>query len=1516
MPRFIVLSMLLVGCTAGERAPEETDQDFDGFVATEDCNDLDPEIRPGVSELCDGIDNDCDELIDEDALGATMYFLDSDQDGFGSQVSTVTACDLPDGYAENDDDCNDDDSEIRPDAPERCNETDDDCDEEIDEGAGELYYADKDQDGFGNAGTATLRCEGNPGVVQNDQDCDDDDHDVNPDADEVCDGLDNNCDHEVDDEDDDLATATTWYKDKDGDTFGLTNQTQVGCLKPSGYTLKPDDCDDKDPDVNPAATEVCFDKVDNDCRNGVDDADAIDASVWYLDSDGDTFGDEFVAQIACEAPTKKYVSNHQDCDDTDPDVHPALWWYRDQDIDLFGDPDDGIRSCGQPLGYVSDNTDCDDSTATAYPDAAELCDALDNDCDSVIDEGHTLFDWYRDADDDGFGDPDGLLEACTKPSGYINKNTDCDDTDPDINPNTTWYADSDGDDLGDPLNPFGQQCESPGAAYSTNNDDCSDADVDIGAAQVFYGDNDGDGYGTSSLVIGPQCFATTGYVDNADDCDDTDSALSPETIWYLDGDDDGWGSLPSDPACIRPSAAHVDEDGDCNDLDPNIFPFMTWYFDSDGDGYGDSKVTLATDSCEIPEDGYVSNDLDCDDDDILIHPDTTWYRDDDNDDLGDPNSAYDDQQCKTPGTAYVSNDYDCDDGDASEGSGPEYYLDDDNDGYGDPNNGYPGPVLVAPQCTDPGGDYVADDSDCDDADPLRNPETVWYKDADGDGWGNAAKDFGSEQCDDPGSKWVDNDLDCDDDDEELGSTSHWYVDDDGDGYGDAEEAWPSAECEQPDEDYVDDATDCDDGDFEVNPDTEWYGDSDGDGYGDSNEPFGAAQCDSPGEAYAPNDEDCDDTKKGKKAPVVFTYDSDGDGYGDDATPWAEATCDSPDADYVEDGGDCADEDPSLHPDTLWYHDFDEDGFGDVNDLYVDAQCDAPADHVQDNTDCDDTTSDIGGNRAWYDDTDADGYGDPDTPWPSLSCIEPDSAYIDNDLDCDAGDSTVHPDSIWYADTDGDGYGDATAPHTDVQCTQPEQDHVTDNTDCAVGDSDLHPATEWYVDADDDGYGDEEGSAEGTLGCTGPEEGEDAYAPTSDDCNDEDDQQFPGATEVCNGEDDDCDDDDADAAGMWWDADWSYRVVVDVTAPSFDTVQAPVLVDVDFAAEIAALSGDVEFSADSVRVVTNDCAGSIGVNEVPSQFVDELLGWFEGGSAIDATDNDAGTVVFLHDEDGDLSSDETWTAGAGASFAIYFGYEDADSPTYTVPVGVVVDGDDMTSGDGDFTLSGGMVSSMATTTDEVATRLGNVEANGIRIDGVMYGPGHSNGTVTGSQATLFSGDLVAGISASGDVEAATAETFDYEAITLAFGQNSQFHERIWMEATSTISLSQSGDWTDAIVPVAATENGDSHLISSDIANSFFDITVDANRGVAWTWAVPPAFETGVDLEDETFTVLGNDVSDTGGGATHTLQIGDIILDGAISVFLAHDEDYTSSIGEEDLVAAAEGAAGSVSAGEAW
>ncbi|MCB9762488.1 MAG: putative metal-binding motif-containing protein [Alphaproteobacteria bacterium] len=384
---------------------EAVDADGDGVPEDQDCDDNNPDVFPGNDERCDDLDNDCDGEVDEpDAVDAITLYGDEDADGYGDPAQAVTSCEHPAGLAGNGDDCDDADPTINPEADEVCDGVDNDCDGEVDVDAVDALtaFADVDGDGFGDDAAALESCALPEGYTLTGGDCDDTRSDVYPEAPEVCDEADGDCDGTVDE-----GVTTTFWQDVDGDTYGDADRPQEACAVPTGYAATDDDCDDGDGAIHPGADETC-DNVDNDCDGDTDEDDAVDATTWNRDVDGDGYGDPDATITTCAQPTG-VVLDDTDCDDTDADIHPgadevcdsadndcdgtvdeddaldAATWYADTDGDAYGDASVTDVACDQPTGYVSDDTDCDDGESTTNPGAPDDCDGIDNDCDGVTD---------------------------------------------------------------------------------------------------------------------------------------------------------------------------------------------------------------------------------------------------------------------------------------------------------------------------------------------------------------------------------------------------------------------------------------------------------------------------------------------------------------------------------------------------------------------------------------------------------------------------------------------------------------------------------------------------------------------------------------------------------------------------------------------------------------------------------------------------------------------------------------------------------------------------------------------------------------------------------------------------------------------------------------------------------------------------------------------------------------------------------------------------------------------------
>jgi hypothetical protein len=112
--------------------------------------------------------------------------------------------------------------------------------------------------------------------------------------------------------------SSLWYQDADGDGFGNVSNTLSSCVQPSGYVSNNQDCNDSNAAIKPTAVEVC-NATDDDCDGQVNEG---VGSTFYIDADGDGYGNAAVTSVACFSPSG-YVSNSNDCNDASGAVNPA-----------------------------------------------------------------------------------------------------------------------------------------------------------------------------------------------------------------------------------------------------------------------------------------------------------------------------------------------------------------------------------------------------------------------------------------------------------------------------------------------------------------------------------------------------------------------------------------------------------------------------------------------------------------------------------------------------------------------------------------------------------------------------------------------------------------------------------------------------------------------------------------------------------------------------------------------------------------------------------------------------------------------------------------------------------------------------------------------------------------------------------------------------------------------------------------------------------------------------------------
>ena len=336
---------------------------------------------------------------------------------------------------------------------------------------GSFYYQDHDDDGFGNMYELLWLPTGvsaPQGFSTNEVDCDDNNAAINPEAEEICDGVDNNCDGQIDEE---CATCQSFQNLYPNPTQYywdglLTLYSDQGCTMEvaegtdsdqDGYVVFGEeiynDCDDNDAAKNPEAEEIC-DGVDNNCDGQIDEGCDEECT-------------------SCEAFQNLYPNPTQ--------------YYWCGLLTLYSDP-----NCNMVIAQGTDSdhdgfvvfgediyNDCDDNDASVYPGATEICDDIDQNCNGNLDEGPCDLSNANGACVSG----DCQIANCY--SGYA----DCDgdpangcETDLDLNPSCSNYIDlgSISGDLSSSSTSYLAYGEKWYRVYiSENNNDCEDLGVRI-----------------------------------------------------------------------------------------------------------------------------------------------------------------------------------------------------------------------------------------------------------------------------------------------------------------------------------------------------------------------------------------------------------------------------------------------------------------------------------------------------------------------------------------------------------------------------------------------------------------------------------------------------------------------------------------------------------------------------------------------------------------------------------------------------------------------------------------------------------------------------------------------------------------------------------------------------------------------------------------------------------------------------------------------------------------------------
>ncbi|MCC6621381.1 MAG: PQQ-binding-like beta-propeller repeat protein [Deltaproteobacteria bacterium] len=880
------------------------------FTATGDgdCDDTRGVVRPDAAEVCDGLDNDCDgQTDDEGAIGCTIWYHDGDGDGFGDPATFACLC-APDeaaGFtAASGTDCDDEVAAAHPAAPEACDGVDNDCDTLVDEEGASgcaTHFVDGDLDTWGDPTLFACLCAPDARYpVTRGGDCDDGEAAASPSGEEACgDAIDNDCDGQTDELG--AAGCVEYRRDSDGDTFGA-GEGRCLCAPAAPFTqLRGGDCDDAARAVNPEAPEACNGKDDN-CDQVVDEAGALGCETFWLDADLDGFGLEAESACLCAAELPYGAARTGDCDDASPFVNPeATEVCNLVDDDCNGATDEGVEGTCSPFFYDGDGDgwglagdsrclcgpdgmyratkagDCDDAVASTHPFAGETCNAVDDDCDGGTDEAGAqgCTTRYHDADDDGFGRTADARCLCAAADPYTaSVGGDCDDAVSAVNPAADEVCNDADDDCDGVTDPAGA-------------DGC--------VARLRDSDRDGFGVTGDTLCL---CDAVPPFdAAQGGDCNDADPTASPAASETCNGKDDDCSGVADDPGTQGCVAFYRDDDqdtfgasgasqclcapagawratipGDCDDARDDINPALTELCngqDDDCDTFVDERDAIG---CEVflrDADGDqrgVDGDMQC-----LCEAGPT-YRATAGGDCDDGRASV---YAGAPELCAGGRDDDCDGQTDEQGAVgcASYHLDVDGDAYGRDGD-------ARCLCAVTGNYRATEAGDCNDGSPLVSPAA-------------------SEYC-----NGTDDDCDSLTDEEGAVGCQGFFVDGDEDGWGvgagrclcGPSDAWTTTR-----------AGDCADAEAAQNPGL-------------------PERCGGDG-----RDEDCDGQTDEPQAELCADHytDVDDDGYG--VTTSRTCTC-GPSGDVTATvGGDCDDDEDLVSPgrsETCNAQDDDCDGLSD------------------------------------------------------------------------------------------------------------------------------------------------------------------------------------------------------------------------------------------------------------------------------------------------------------------------------------------------------------------------------------------------------------------------------------------------------------------------------------------------------------------------------------------------------------------------------------------------------------
>ncbi|MCC6623358.1 MAG: hypothetical protein IT385_19015, partial [Deltaproteobacteria bacterium] len=586
------------------------DRDNDGYTYGEgDCDDLSMGIHPGMTEECNGFDDDCDGTVNEGFPGQTGYFYyaDVDGDGYGEFELGLSNCSnvTPAGAAPYYGDCAPNDPSVHPGASDTCAGEDKNCNGTVDEPTVKpIYHADADGDGFGNPASWVASCGIPAGYVDDDSDCDDTRPTVSPDAAEVCNGRDDDCSGVIDDDD----SCSTYLVANEGLGPYTWFEASVDCGVEGMHLATVGDADEVQVFANFYAEETLV--WVGGARQFYEDLyrqiPGYAGEPWAWETGEALDFEDWADGEPIVAPDGPYCMAHE--------VHGDGWYSLPCDTPLSGyicEDDGDLAADGDGDDATFGEGDCSELTQTISPDATEWCDGFDTNCDGEVDEATAHF-YYLDPDGDGFGQFEALQALCEPdyPTEQVAEAYgDCDETDPEVYPGAPercngldddcdgaidegpWYPDGDEDGDG-AAGSTATTCVVGGAPVASIASDCADGDAAIGRFED------------------ERCNGLD------DDCDteiDEASALDA-TTYYLDADGDGVGVRTDAVKSCTPLAGRTTATHDCDDANV-LFTFWVSYTDADGDGFGDLASPIQV--CDLND--VLSGD-DCDDTSASVRP--------------------------------------------------------------------------------------------------------------------------------------------------------------------------------------------------------------------------------------------------------------------------------------------------------------------------------------------------------------------------------------------------------------------------------------------------------------------------------------------------------------------------------------------------------------------------------------------------------------------------------------------------------------------------------------------------------------------------------------------------------------------------------------------------------------------------------------------------------------------------------------------------------------------------------